>query len=249
MTAARPPLLAATEALYLDFDGTLADFAPRPDRVVVPQPLPELLIALHHRLGGAVAVVSGRALADVDRLLAPARLAGAGVHGAELRLSPADRRAHPRPPALDGLARELRARFGADPRLVIEDKGAGVALHYRQAPEREADCVSAVSALASVSGLQLLQGNRVVEARPHGVDKGSALRMLSLHAPFAARRPVFVGDDTTDEDGFRAAAAQGGYGVKVGPGGTAAPYRFDDVSDVRAWLAASLRAMQGEEAR
>ena len=228
MTAARPPPLAATEALYLDFDGTLADFALRPDRVVVRQPLPELLIALHRRLGGAVAVVTGRALADIDRLLAPVGR---------------------RQPALDVIARELRARFGADPRLVIEDKGAAIALHYRQAPEREADCVSAATAFASVSGLQLLQGNRVVEVRPCGVDKGSALRMLSLHAPFAARRPVFVGDDTTDEDGFRAAAEQGGYGVKVGPGGTAAPYRFDDVSDVHAWLAGSLRVMEGQEAR
>lgn len=129
------------------------------------------------------------------------------------------------------MTRMTGARFGADSRLVVEDKGA------------------AVGQLASVSGLQALQGNRVVEARSFGVDKGSALRILSLDAPFAARRPVFVGDDTMDEDGFRAAAEQGGYGVKVGPGGTAAPYRFDDASDVHAWLTSSLRVMEGQEAR
>ena len=243
VTDGRPPLLDRSAALYLDFDGTLADIALRPDGVVVREPLPALLAAMSARLGGAVAVITGRRLADVDALLAPLCLPGAGLHGAELRPDAGHVIRMPAPAALGALADTLRERFGTDGRLIVEDKGAAVALHFRLAPEREAECVAAMRALAAAAGLDVIAGSRVVEARPRGVDKGGALRALASAAPFAARRPVFVGDDVTDEDGFRAAAALGGHGIKVGAGATAARYRILEVPEVHAWMRTSMTAM------
>ncbi len=248
-TTAWPPLLSTAAALYLDFDGTLAEFALHPDAVVVSEPLPELLLALQQRLGGAVAVVTGRPLAAVDAMIDPVRLPGAGLHGAEIRPDGDSAPAPDRPPAAAALARALHERFGADPRLLVEDKGAAIALHYRRAPEREAECVDAMRALAPAEAFDVMAGNRVVEARPRGTDKGAALRRLALGAPFSGRQPVFVGDDVTDEDGFRAAEQLGGYGVKVGPGRTSARYRIDEVTRVHEWLSASLAAMQREGGR
>jgi trehalose 6-phosphate phosphatase len=243
-TDARPPLLSMTAALYLDFDGTLADIAPQPDGVVVREPLPSLLLALRERLDGAVAVITGRRLADVDAMIAPARLPGAGLHGAELRLDSGATTRAPAPAELAAIANALHERLGADPRLIIEDKGATIALHYRLAPERAGECVAVLRALAVAPSLEIVVGNMVAEARLRGVDKGAALRMLAASAPFSRRAPVFVGDDATDEDGFRAAAALGGCGVKVGRGATAARYRIGRVAEVHAWLRASLAALQ-----
>lgn len=246
---APPPLLSTTAALYLDFDGTLADIALHPDEVVVSEPLPQLLLALRERLAGAVAVVTGRRLAAVDAMIAPARLAGSGLHGAELRAdgdSPAQTSADP-----DGagpLARALRERFADDPRIYVEDKGAAVSLHYRRAPERARECDEAMRALASPERFDVTGGQLVVEARPRGADKGAALAALARQPPFAGRRPVFVGDDVTDEDGFRAAERLGGYGVKVGPGPTAARYRIAEVGLVHDWLHDSLAALERERA-
>jgi trehalose 6-phosphate phosphatase len=239
-----PPLLGANTALFLDFDGTLVDIAPRPDHVVVAQGLPATLEALAGRLGGALAIITGRWLADVDGLLAPAELAGAGLHGAELR---GDGRVQVR--AVGGvgeIARALRARFGADERVLVEDKGAAVALHFRLAPERAAECMQALRAAAGEwPGLDIVNGKMVIEARAHGSTKGSALRQLAAEAPFRGRVPVFAGDDATDEDGFAAAGGLGGYGVKVGPGPTLARHRCAGVADVHAWLRASLAALDG----
>lgn len=248
-TAARPPLLTATAALYLDFDGTLADFALHPDDVVVREPLPELLLALRERLGGAVAVLTGRPLAAVDAMLGPARLPGAGLHGAELRAHGAPAAPMPDVPAAAPLARSLAARFAADPRVLVEDKGVAVALHYRRAPAREAECIAAMRELAPADVFEVLAGNHVVEARPRGRDKGAALRALAAAAPFAGRAPVFVGDDVTDEDGFRAAQELGGHGVKVGAGETSARYRIEAVGQVHDWLRASLAALQQGDGR
>jgi trehalose 6-phosphate phosphatase len=239
-----PPPLPATAALYVDFDGTLAEIALRPDHVVVRQSLPELLAALYGLLGGAVAVVTGRLLADVDALLAPLWLPGAGLHGAELRLDPHDTRRMREPGGMPELVDALRERFGADPRLLTEDKGSAVALHYRLAPERAAECIAAMRALATAPELEIILGRMVVEARPRGASKGGALRRLAAHPPFAERLPVFVGDDITDEDGFRAAAELGGCGVKVGAGETVARYRIGEVQEVHDWLLASLRALE-----
>lgn len=239
-----PPLLTAGDALYLDFDGTLTDIAPRPDAVVISRELPSLLDALRTQLDGAVAIITGRRLDEIDTWLAPLRLAGAGLHGAELRRGPdADSSEH-RSPAIPLIAKSLVQRFGDDPRLIVENKGASVALHFRAAPARADECITALTELAQTHGLGTVLGKMVVEARPPGIDKGVALRALAAHPPFSRRRPVFVGDDVTDEAGFTAVNADGGFGVKVGDGITGARYRCHGVDSVHAWLAASLVHLQ-----
>ncbi|MEX0734785.1 MAG: trehalose-phosphatase [Steroidobacteraceae bacterium] len=248
-TDARPPSLPALAALYLDFDGTLAAFAPHPDGVTVDESLSALLRGLRGQLGGALALVTGRTLASLDALMAPDRFPGAGLHGLELRLPSGRRILTGDPSAAAPLARNLREMFAEDPRIVIEDKGPAVALHYRRARERADECIGAMRELAEATELQVITGHAVVEARPEGADKGSALRALAAEAPFAGRPPVFVGDDATDEDGFRAAAELDGYGVKVGAGTTVARYRIDAVGGVRDWLRASLAALERGEAR
>lgn len=235
-----PPLLLRSSALYLDFDGTLVGLAPRPDLVAVTPALQMLLHRLRVLLGGAVAIVSGRSLRDLDLLLRPALFPGAGLHGAELRFPDGCQAEPAAGPNTTTVVQSLRARFGKDPRLLIEDKGAAVALHFRQAPEKVAECLAAARELAAAAGLDVVIGKKVVELRPPGADKGLALRMLSRCPPFQARTPVFVGDDATDEDGFAAATALGGYGVKVGLGQTQARYFCRDVDEVCAWLRASL---------
>jgi trehalose 6-phosphate phosphatase len=242
-TEGRPPLLGASDALYLDFDGTLAGLAPRPDGVSADDALRALLERLCARQGGALALVTGRRLEALDAILGGPRYAGAGLHGLEWRvasgrtISPSD------PAAARRYVSALRERFGSDPRIVVEDKGAAVALHFRQAPERAKECIGAMEETVAKTDFEILRGHAVVEARPRGADKGAALRALAGHAPFKGRRPVFVGDDVTDEDGFRAAQDAGGYGVKVGPGPTAARYRIAGVDAVRDWLAASVAAL------
>lgn len=237
-----PPLLGARAALFLDFDGTLAPLARQPDLVQVHPGLPALLAAAGRRLNGALAIITGRRLEDVDGRLAPFAFSGAGLHGAELR------------PAADApiqrqwstgaqpLVEALRRRFAADPRILVEDKEACVALHFRQAPERAQECRDVMHALARPPQYEVVAGNMVVEARPQGTNKGRAVRALMQQAPFAGRRPVFVGDDVTDEDGFAAAAELGGSGIKIGPGATLAAYRLDQPDDIFGWLQASLEA-------
>lgn len=241
---ARPPLLRADAALYLDFDGTLAAHAPHPDGVTVHDSLPALLAGLRERLAGAVALVTGRPLATLDAIVGPPRYAAAGLHGHEWRLETGATTVPESPAGAGHIVRALRERFGSDPRLVIEDKGTAVALHYRRAPERAGECIAALQEIAASPDFEILRGHAVIEARPRGADKGAALRSLASHAPFTGRIPVFVGDDVTDEDGFRAAASLGGYGVKVGPGPTAARYRITAVDAVHDWLAASLAALE-----
>jgi len=246
-TDARPPLLPASAALYLDFDGTLAALAPHPDGVTVNDSVPALLAALRDRLDGAIAVVTGRSLAAFDAIVGPPRYAGAGLHGLEWRLQSGPTSSTTSPDAARSIAAALKDRFGGDQRVVIEDKGPAVALHFRQAPERAEECVAVMRGVVTPD-FELLRGHAVVEARPRGADKGAALRSLAAHRPFAGRRPVFVGDDVTDEDGFRAAAEQGGYGVKVGAGASVARYRIATVDGVHAWLGASLAALERGEA-
>jgi len=246
---ARPPLLPARAALYLDFDGTLAAFAPHPDGVTVNETVPALLSGLRERLGGAVALVTGRSLASLDALIAPDRYAGAGVHGLELRRPSGATTRAADTTDVTALAQNLRQRFADDPCIVIEDKGAAVALHYRRARARADECIAAMRELAAESNLEVITGHAVVEARPRGNDKGVALLSLAAEPPFAGRQPVFVGDDVTDEDGFRAASGLGGYGIKVGPGASVARYRMAAVEDVHDWLRASLDALTQEGSR
>jgi trehalose 6-phosphate phosphatase len=248
-TEARPPLLHADAALFLDFDGTIAAFASRPDGVTIDEQLLTLLERLYTRQGGALALVTGRSLASLDAMLVSARYAGAGLHGLEWRVASGKTISSANPVGARRYAVALRERFRADPRIVIEDKGATVAIHWRQAPERAEECVAAMREIVASPEFEILLGHAVAEARPRGADKGSALRALSTHPPFKGRRPVFVGDDRTDEDGFFAAQELGGHGVKVGPGTTIARYRIATVTGVRDWLAASLAALGPGSAR
>jgi trehalose 6-phosphate phosphatase len=237
-----PPLLAARAALFLDFDGTLAPIAEQPEAVQVHPELPALLAAMGRRLNGALAVITGRRLADVDERLAPFAFGGAGLHGAELRALAGGEAKLQWHVDVAPLAAELRRRFAPDPRVRVEDKQVCVALHFRQAPERAQECRDVMYELACPPEFEIVAGKMVIEARPHGTTKGRALRALLQEAPFTGRKPVFVGDDVTDEDGFAAAAELGGHGIKVGPGPTLAAYRIERPEDIFGWLQASLEA-------
>ena len=245
-TEARPPLLKSDAALYLDFDGTLAALAPHPDGVTIDAGLPELLERVRERLGGAVAIVTGRTLQALDALMGEPQFAGAGMHGIEWRLADGKTHFSGNPVGARHIAEALRERLGQDRRLFIEDKGASVALHYRGAPERAEACMAVMRELATAPEFEILRGHFMVEARPRGTHKGAAVNSLQRHAPFSGRRPVFVGDDRTDEDGFRAALVLGGYGVKVGPEPSEARYRLASVAAVNDWLARSLAALAPE---
>lgn len=242
MPESPPPPLSrlACAALFLDFDGTLVELADRPDSIAVPPGLKPLLDRLAGRLDGRLAIVSGRAIDDLRAHLGPSAALLSGSHGAELLYADGRRIPVAAPPGLAG-ARDQVHRFAAGRSgLLVEDKPAGVALHYRLAPELERSVAEFVEDLARRSGLALQRGKMVAELRPHGADKGAALRRLMAEPPFAGARPVFVGDDLTDEHGFEAAAALGGEGVLVGPARTsAARWRLDDVAGVTAWLEAA----------
>lgn len=234
---APPALDPARHALFLDFDGTFVDFAPEPDAIRLRPGSTGLLKRVSQRLGGALAVVSGRRIADLDRFLAPLELPAAGVHGQEFRPCPGDfRRAAPTP-QLDEARRRLAELDAGDP-LFLEDKGGALVLHFRRHPEQRGRAERlAHAAVAGLSGLHAVEGHAIFEIRQRGISKALALGLFAPLPPFSGRLPVFVGDDTTDEDGFRAAAAAGGFGVKVGAEPTAAQYRLADVSAVHRWLA------------
>lgn len=237
---AKPPLLATRDALFLDFDGTLTEIAARPDQVYIEPFVLSLIERAQHLLGGAVAVISGRPLREIDAHLMPLRLPGGGQHGAELRVrsnASSQRRSWPQ---VARAATALRERYGSDPELLLEDKGAAVALHYRAAPQRAGECEAAMREAAARHGLEVMVGKMVVEARPSGLHKGVAVAALLERPLFSSRQPVFVGDDTTDEDGFAQVQARGGYGVKVGRGESCARYRLESVAEVHRWLAASV---------
>jgi len=239
MSDSPPPPLSrlAPAALFLDFDGTLVELAEAPDAIRVPPGLKPLLDRLAARLEGRLALVSGRAIADLQRHLGAAGVAISGSHGAELRYADGRSVRVVAPPGLPA-ARDAIHGFAAGlPGLLVEDKPTGVALHFRQAPEREGEAVAFLEALAGRSGLALQRGKMVAELRPPGTDKGGAVRRLMAEPPFAGARPVFVGDDLTDEDAFEAAVALGGAGVLVGPPRpTEASWRLDGVAQVTRWL-------------
>lgn len=230
-----PPPPALSDALFLDFDGTLAELAERPHLVRIPPELPGLLACASAALDEALAIVSGRRLASIDLLLEPMRFSGAGLHGAELRLDPREA-APPLQPLMDRAAAWLAARTDGDTALWIEDKGMALALHYRGAPQARATARELLRQAVDGLEVEIISGHDVFEARPRGANKGAALRALMHGAPFAGRRPVYVGDDTTDEDGIIAAQAAGGIGIKVGAGPSAARFRLEHPAAVRAWL-------------
>ncbi len=237
-----PRLLTDRSALFLDFDGTLADLARQPDAVQVHPTLVALLNSLHQRLDGALALVTGRAREDLEPMLAsPWPWPAAFEHGA-VRLSVHGGLASTRP---EGLARAI----GAAERLVaqhsgllLEHKQTSMALHFRLAPTLEALCVDTLArAIAHDPGLQLLRGKAVIEVKSSRVSKGLAIEAFMQEAPFAGRVPVFAGDDVTDEAGFDVVQRLGGQGIKVGDGPTRARHRCPDPDTLRVWLAESLQ--------
>lgn len=243
--AARPepslprPLDLTSHALFLDVDGTLIDIAPHPDAVVVPEGLVGLLDDLSRQLDGALALVSGRTLARLDALFAPLRLPAAGIHGGELRLK-AEGPVRAQSPAVPAPLRVgLDALGSTFPGVFAEDKGTAIAVHYRAAPEVGADLGRAIAALVAAEGegFCVLPGHMVFEVKAEGHDKGTAVETLLEQPGFRGRVPVFVGDDVTDEAGFRAARAHGGAAISVGRPLAGVDAVMADAGAVRAWLA------------
>src|SRR5436305_9845196 len=198
-----PPPLDERCALFLDIDGTLLEFAPTPDGVAVDQALAQLLNAFRDALDGAVALITGRTLANVDRLFSRSALPVAGLHGSERRSADGSVHRHERAAAELKHLREDMARFAARHKgLLFEDKGASFAIHYRRAPALASFVHRTLrrhAAQASIVGWQLQRGKGILELRPEGRDKGTAIVDYLAEPPFEGRKPVFVGDDLSDE--------------------------------------------------
>ena len=225
--------------LFLDVDGTLLEFARTPDAVHVDDALRSLLLQVACALEGAVALVSGRAIAELDRLFAPQRWPAAGLHGLERRDARGGLYRHvPRRGQLDRARAKLLRVAARAPGVLLEDKGASIAVHYRAAPELE----SAFRRIADevvedlAPGFHVLEGNRVFEIKPAVATKAVAVRAFMQEAPFAGRRPVYVGDDVTDLDGFAAVDRVGGLSIAVGDR-VVAQMQLASPRDVRALLA------------
>lgn len=238
---APPPDLLDGAALFLDFDGTLVDLAATPDSIRVSPELGPLLQRLRGRLDGRLAIVSGRSLADLERHVPASGIAFSGSHGLELRLADGTGVPLSVPIGLDDVHARVAAFAAKAEGLLVEDKPAGIALHYRLAPDWAERAADFMGALAAERGWAVQAGNMVVELRPSGATKGDALKAFMTEPKFTAARPVFVGDDLTDEHGFAAAAGLGGAGILVGPPReSAARYRLDSVAAVAEWLRAQV---------
>ncbi|HKI64832.1 MAG TPA: trehalose-phosphatase [Burkholderiales bacterium] len=240
MSGAPLPPPAADWAFFLDIDGTLLEHADTPDAVRVDGAMRSLLSDLRAGAGGALALISGRAAADVDRLFAPLVLPVAGQHGAERRDGAGRMHRHEFPEApVRRAAKRLGAFAAARPGLLLEDKGRSLALHYRLAPQLAHEARALVDEVVAGlgEGFELQRGKMVLEIRPGGRDKGSAIGEFMAEPPFRGRTPVFIGDDLTDEFGFGVVNGMGGISVKVGEGPSQARWRIADAAAVRAWLA------------
>jgi len=223
------PLVGGNSAFFFDFDGTLVEIASRPDLVHVEPQVLALLPALGERFGGALAIVTGRPLDVVDGFLAPLILPAAAEHGSVRR--DASGQMHTNAEGADQIEaaeRVLRPLAEANPGLILERKSASVALHYRQLPALAEACAAAVQeVVAQNPGLVILPGKMVFELKPHGVDKGVAVRAFLGEAPYKGRTPIFMGDDVTDEHAFAVVNALGGVTIKIDDGDTQAKYRTD----------------------
>ncbi len=235
-------------AFFFDFDGTLVDLAPTPDGVLVRPDMLALLHELRRTTHGAVAIVSGRGIESIDGFLGMPDLPVAGLHGAERRDANGDtQRVGFNDERLLRMEQVLAEVVRTHPRMLLEIKGASLALHYRNVPEHEGTARAATERLAAdyADAYVLQPGKMVYEIKPKDVDKGRALRAFLDEPPFAGRRPVFAGDDLTDEKGFAVVNALGGLSIKVGGGDTIAQTRIDSVDALIGWLASLVAAMPG----
>lgn len=247
---ALPPPAQLAWAYFLDVDGTLIEFADTPDAAHVDDALLGLVARLHHACGGALALISGRTLHDLDERLGSVRIPLAGQHGLERRDARQRLQVHARPrAALCPLRDRLAALAERHPGLLIEDKGLTIAVHYRHAPQLASWLHRMLRGWLGEhgKGLQLQCGRRVIEIKPAGADKGSAIAEFVAEAPFRDRVPVFIGDDLTDEHGFARVNELGGYSIKVGAGPTCARWRLPNVRAVRAWLAGALNPKESHD--
>ncbi|MGO4572165.1 trehalose-phosphatase [Microvirga sp. 2TAF3] len=223
-------------ALFLDFDGTLVDIVERPDAVAVDPGLPGILKDLQNRFGGALAIISGRPIAFLDERFGDNRFDIAGLHGLEHRIGGAlflcDPDDHPQ---LRDMVDRLEEIFKARPGILIEDKGCSVAVHWRLAPlERDfvhATVHAAIEALGSDYRVQF--GKAVAEILPSAAGKGKVIEKFLQQAPYRGRQPIFIGDDLTDENGFKAVNALGGVSIRIGAGETVAQERLGTPADLR----------------
>ncbi len=239
-----PPALTANIALFLDFDGTLVGFSKIPKDVKLDPAMVPVLTQLREKLGGALAIVTGREISNITEIFNPLVLPVAGSHGAERR-RPDGRIELPGDEIKEQASRiaaDMHAELGDIENLIIEHKVYSVALHYRNAPEA-AERVHAVAekVLSQLPGWEGTPGKMVIEVRPAAFSKASAVESFMAEAPFAGRVPVFIGDDTTDEAGMSAAKALGGFGIKVGTGDSVADYRLADPAAVHAYLIAAIQ--------
>ena len=231
------PFSADGWAFFLDFDGTLIDIAATPEAVVIPPELPGILMRLSERADGALALVSGRPIASLDRFVAPALLPSAGIHGAEIRFADGSQD-NLAAPELEPVRPRLRA-IAARHDLLVEEKSVSVTVHYRSRPELGPALEAEIRAtISGIPGLTVQPGKMMVEVRPDGIDKGGALRRFMEQPSFFGRRPLAVGDDLTDEHMFEVAVAMGGMAVRVGTDKreTAAMAGLDDPRSVLTWL-------------
>jgi trehalose 6-phosphate phosphatase len=236
-------------AVLLDIDGTLLDLAPTPREVWVPPGLSKTLSQLHEKTAGALALVSGRSLNDIDLIFAPEQFPAVGGHGAEMRVSINSESVAVHAPPMDKeLKRRLAAIAKLSPGILLEDKGYSLALHYRLAPHAEKAIYEAVSLIRADlpnASIEVLPGKCVCEIKHSGFTKATGVRELMTHQPFRGRRPFFIGDDVTDESVFAIMPDFGGLAFSVGRRAQAVAGHFDEPRDVRAWLA---RLVDGEAA-
>lgn len=228
-------------AILLDIDGTLLDLAPTPREVWVPPGLSKSLNRLIERTSGALALVSGRSLNDIDLIFAPAQFPAVGGHGAEMRLAADSEAVATHAPPMDKeLKRRLAAIAKLSPGILLEDKGYSLALHYRLAPHAEKAIYEAVSLIRADlpnAPIEVMPGKCVCEIKPSGFNKASGVIELMTHVPFKGRRPVFIGDDVTDESVFAIMPDLGGLAFSVGRRAQGVADHFDEPRDVREWLA------------
>ncbi len=230
---------ARTLALFLDLDGTLIDIAKRPELAKTPPGLVDLLLELSNRLDGAMAIVTGRAIATLDTLLAPARLRAAGVHGAEIRARAGGKVELLATPLERSFVKAVRELARLHPGVLVEPKTSAIAVHYRGAEAQAAELERRLRALIPLAGgaHDLRPGKKVMEVTPRNVSKGAALREFMRRPPFHGRRPIVIGDDFTDLSAFEAAKAFGGKGLRVaGEFFPAAEADFSSTAETRKWL-------------